>query len=438
MANILQNALSSLISINTNLWNKVSGIIDDNYIFYKSPTSGNLEGLIHGGSEDLSNWLNLNKTSKKLEVKIPYASSTEAGIIKLGAGLTIVDGVVSVKTDDVLNGGTAEKAASATFALNAGTANVAKSTSGTLTIGTQTFNGSADVTIDLSNTIELRAENSIPTSYADYTHPTLVYTPNGQTAIVTKDGIIPTSEEITDEITANAANKITTAKAVSAYVDDKIANAASKVSISTSDGISGATILSWTIDGVPGSIEIEKERWIEQAVYNSESNKLTFTLHNGGSFEMDATSLIKDYVAGAGLQRDENTNTINIVKDNNTDSKFLQIGADTIGLSGITDAISNAMSGAIELKYESDIPTSVSNYTRPTLVFTDDGETAIVYPEGNTVISTSEKTVDSIEEETPSSYIITVGAFKEYMETFDAGFVALLADANALNAEIKK
>ena len=417
MSNNLQNALSSLLSINTNLWNKVSGIIENGYL-YKNDTTSNLDKIISAGAD---NWLDYNSTSKTLEVKIPIASKTNAGLVKAGDGISVAsDGTISVVAEGVKMD-------------EAGTADVAKSTSGTLTIGTQTFNGSVDVTVDLSNTIELRAENSIPTSYADYTHPTLVYTPNGQTAIVTKDGIIPTSEEITDEITTSAAKKITTAKAVSAYVDDKIANAASKVSISTTTETSGTT-LTWTIDGVTNHLDIEKEKWMKQAAYDPSSNKITFTLTDNSSFTMDATSLIKDYVAGAGLQRDETTNTINIVKDNNTDSKFLQVGADTIGLSGITDAISNAMSGAIELKYESDIPTNVSNYTRPTLVFTDDGETAIVYPEGNTVISTSEKTVDSIEEDTPSSYIITVGAFKEYL---DNEFADLLEAAEALNDEIK-
>lgn len=418
MSNNLQNALSSLLSINSNLWNKLSGIIENGYL-YKNDTTSNLDKIISAGAD---NWLDYNSTSKTLEVKIPIASKTNAGLVKAGDGISVAsDGTISVVAEGVKMD-------------EAGTADVAKSTSGTLTIGTQTFNGSVDVTVDLSNTIELRAENSIPTSYTGYTHPTLVYTPNGQTAIITPTGIIPTSEEVTDEITASAAKKITTAKAVSAYVDDKIANAASKVSISKETTANGTT-LSWTIDGVPGEIEIEKEKWMKQAAYDPSSNKITFTLTDNSSFTMDATSLIKDYVAGAGLQRDETTNTINIVKDNNTDSKFLQVGPDTIGLSGITDAISNAMSGAIELKYESDIPTSVSNYTRPTLVFTDDGETAIVYPEGNTVISTSEKTVDSIEEDTPSSYIITVGAFKEYLNN---EFADLLEAANALNAEIKK
>lgn len=418
MSNNLQNALSSLLSINANLWNKLSGIIENGYL-YKNDTASNLDKIISTGAD---NWLDYNSTSKTLEVKIPIASKTNAGLVKAGDGISVAsDGTISVVAEGVKMD-------------EAGTADVAKSTSGTLTIGTQTFNGSVDVTVDLSNTIELRAADSIPTSYTGYTHPTLVYTPNGQTAIITPTGIIPTSEEITDEITASAAKKITTAKAVSAYVDDKIANAASKVSISSTTSDEG-TRLSWTIDGTTDTLLIEREKWLNNVTYIPSSQMIKFEVEGGNTFDIPVSSFIKEYQAGSGIAFNTSTATFYLQKDNNTDSKFLQVGADTIGLSGITDAISNAMSSAIELKYESDIPTSVSNYTRPTLVFTNDGETAIVYPEGNTVISTSEKTVDSIEEDTPSSYIITVGAFKEYL---DNEFADLLDAANALNAEIKK
>lgn len=457
MANNLQNALSSLLSINTNLWNKVSGIIDDNYIFYKSPTSGNLSNLIHGndGNQNIdgSNWLDLNAETQKLEVRIPYGTKSIHGLLKVGDNISVTNGQISVpiasqSTAGVIKLGSGLKASSDGVvsvvangvvmdeAAHAQEAEIAKSTLGTLTIGELSFNGSTDVTIDLSNTIELSSVQSIPPSSTTSTNPKLLYTPNGQTAIITSTGVISTSEEITDEITASAAKKITTAEAVSAYVsayvDDKIANAASKVSISKETTVSGTT-LSWTIDGVPGEIEIEKEKWMKQATYNPSSNEITFTLTDDSSFTMDATSLIKDYVAGAGLQRDEATNTINIVKDNNTDSKFLQVGDNTIGLSGITDAINAATSGAIELKYEPSIPENVTDYTHPTLIFTDDGETAIIY--NGEVIPTSEKTVESIEEDTPSSYIITVGAFKEYLNN---EFADLLEAANALNAEIKK
>lgn len=451
MANNLQNALSSLLSINTNLWNKVSGIIDDNYIFYKSPTSGNLSNLIHGndGNQNIdgSNWLDLNAETQKLEVRIPYGTKSIHGLLKVGDNISVTNGQISVpiasqSTAGVIKLGSGLKASSDGVvsvvangvvmdeAAHAQEAEIAKSTLGTLTIGGQTFNGSADVTVDLSNTIELSSVTEIPAS-ATSTSPKLLYTSEGQTAIVTKDGIIPTSEEVTDEITDNTAKKITTAKAVSAYVDNKIANAASKVSISSTTSDEGTT-LSWTIDGTTDLLLIEREKWLNNVTYIPSSQMMRFEVEGGNTFDIPVSSFIKEYQAGAGIAFNTSTATFYLQKDTNTDSKFLQISDDTIGLSGITDAINAATSGAIELKYEPSIPENVTDYTHPTLIFTDDGETAIIY--NGEVIPTSEKTVESIEEDTPSSHIITVGAFKEYLND---EFADLLELAEALNDEIK-
>jgi hypothetical protein len=467
MANNLQNALSGLLSVNSNLWNKVSGIIDDNYIFYKSAALNNLSALVHGSdgynNTDGSNWLDLNKTDGKLEVKlnygsktlygllkvgdnisvtngtisVPIASTTELGVIKLGTGLMIDgDGKVSVKTDDVLNGGTAEKAASATFAETAG------KTTGTLTIDGTTFNGSSNVEIDLSNTIELRAENSIPTAkaeYSSYTHPTLVYTPDGQTAIVTSSGVIPTSEEVAESFDDTTVGKqITTVDAVRNYVTNRLNTAASKVSISTTTETSGTT-LTWTIDGVTNHLDIEKEKWLNNVTYDPSSQMMTFEVEGGNTFDIPVSSFIKEYQAGAGIAFNTVSAMFYLQKDTNVDSKFLQIGDDTIGLSGITDAINAATSGAVELDIVPTIPEDATKYTHPTLVFTSAGETAIVVPgltENNGIIPTSEKTVDEIDDNTDDNYIVTVGAFKDYMETFDLGFATLKAKAEALNTEI--
>jgi hypothetical protein len=415
MSENLQKVISSLLSVNTNLWNKVSGIIDDNYIYWKSVADNNLSSLISNDDSNGLNWLDYNETTGKLEVKVPYADANNPGVIRIGQGLTINNGIVSV----VASGVVMEYAA---------VSDVAKSTSGTLTIGNQTFNGSSDVIIDLSKTIELSAVTSIDSTISSAT-PQLLYTPNGQTAIVTASGIIPTSEEITDTISDSVSGHITTAKAVMNYVSSYVENAATNVSITKSVETSGTT-LTWTIDGVSDSLNIEKERWLSNVTYNAETNKLTFTVANSGSFEMDATDLIQDYIAGAGLTK--NGSEISLVKDNNADSQFLQIGADTIGLSGISDAITSATSGAIELKLVNSIPSSGdSSYTHPTLVYTDDGETAIVT--SNTVIKTSEQTVDEITSTTAAEYIVTASALTGYV---NAGLADLLVQVNALRDEI--
>jgi hypothetical protein len=473
MANNLQNALSSLLSINTNLWNKVSGVIDqvsgivdDNYIFYKDATSNNLSTLVHGNdgrnNTDGSNWLDLNDTTGKLEVKlnygnksvhgllkagdnisvtggiisVPIASQSTAGVIKLGSGLSITpEGVVSV----VASGVVMDRAAKADYADEAG------KTTGTLTIngskgGTQTFNGSADVTIDLSNTIELSSVQSIPQSSTTSATPKLLYTPNGQTAIVTSTGIIPTSEEVAESIDDNTVGKqITSVDAVRNYITNRLNTAASKVSIWTETSQDG-TKLNWKIDnGEPSSLLIEREKWLNNVTYDPSSQMMTFEVEGGNTFDIPVSSFIQEYQAGSGIEFNTSTATFYLQKDTNVDSKFLQINDDTIGLSGITDAINAATSGAVELGIVPTIPENATGYTHPTLVFTSDGETAIVVPgltENNGIIPTSEKTVDEIDDNTDDNYIVTVGAFKDYMETFDAGFATLRTKAEALNNEI--
>ena len=79
-----------------------------------------------------------------------------------------------------------------------------------------------------------------------------------------------------------------------------LADKATNVSISA-ETTPSSTTLSWSIDGNPGSLDIS---------------------------------------AGKGIALTDNK--FSLIKDNNGDSKFLQINDDTIGLSGITDAIANA------------------------------------------------------------------------------------------------
>lgn len=404
----LQNVLSSLYSVNTNLWNKLSAIIENGYL-YQNGTASNLDKIVSSGAD---NWLDYNASTRTLEVKIPVASKDVAGLVKAGTGISIAgDGTISVVAEGVKMD-------------EAATADVAKATSGTLSIGGQTFNGSADVTVDLSNTIELSSVTTIPTS-ATSASPKLLYTSEGQTAIVTSTGIINTSEEITNAISAEASGKITTAKAVMDYVKDS----ASKVSISSETAASGTT-LHWSVDGVAGSLNIDKEKFASSGSYNSDTKEITFTMNDGSTFEVPVGDLVDVYTAGAGLKA--TGNEFSIAKDANADSKFLQIGADSIGLSGITEAIKVATSGAIELKAVDSIPAAGSaEYTHPTLVYTADGETAIVT--SSAVIKTSEETVSEITDSTPADSVVTVAALTGYVND---GLADLLAQVNALKAEI--
>lgn len=408
----LQNILSTLLSVNTNLWNKLSGIIENGYL-YKNDTISNLDEIISTGAD---NWLDYNSTSKTLEVKIPVASKNVAGLVKAGDGISVSsDGTISVVAEGVKMD-------------EAGTADIAKSTSGTLTIGGQTFNGSVDVTVDLSNTIELSSVTEIPAS-ATATSPKLIYTPDGQTAIVTSTGIINTSEEITNTISNETSGKIATAKAVMDYVS----TAATNVTISSETAASGTTLY-WSVDGNEGSLNIDKEKFASSGSYNKADKEITFTMNDNSTFTVPVADLVHEYTAGAGLTL--TGSEFSIVKDTTAttgkDSKFLQIGTNTIGLSGITDAIEAVTSGSIELKVVNSIPTSGSaEYTHPTLVYTSDGETAIVT--STTVIKTSEETVSEITSDTSADAVVTVAALTSYVND---GLADLLTQVEALRAEI--
>ena len=157
-------------------------------------------------------------------------------------------------------------------------------------------------------------------------------------------------------------------------------------------------------------------------------------MNDNSTFTVPVADLVHEYTAGAGLTLTDSE--FSIVKDTTAttgkDSKFLQIGTNTIGLSGITDAIEAATSGAIELKVVNSIPTAGSaEYTHPTLVYTADGETAIVTSE--TVIKTSEETVSEITADTSADAVVTVAALTSYVND---GLAELLAQVQALRDEI--
>ena len=153
-------------------------------------------------------------------------------------------------------------------------------------------------------------------------------------------------------------------------------------------------------------------------------------MNDGSTFVVPVGDLVDVYTAGAGLKA--TGNEFSIAKDANADSKFLHIGADSIGLSGITEAIEVATSGAIELKAVDSIPAAGSaEYTHPTLVYTADGETAIVT--SSVVIKTSEETVSEITDSTPADSVVTVAALTSYVND---GLADLLTKVNELKAEI--
>ena len=93
------------------------------------------------------------------------------------------------------------------------------------------------------------------------------------------------------------------------------------------------------------TINIPKDQFLKGVEYIPSATALDFTFYLADGTEkltrVEIGDLVDTYTAGAGITLAGNE--FSLVKDSNTDSKFLQIGEDTIGLSGITDAITAAV-----------------------------------------------------------------------------------------------
>lgn len=93
------------------------------------------------------------------------------------------------------------------------------------------------------------------------------------------------------------------------------------------------------------TINIPKDQFLKGVEYIPSATALDFTFYLADGTEkltrVEIGDLVDTYTAGAGIKLADNE--FSLVKDTNADSKFLQIGEDTIGLSGITDAIAAAV-----------------------------------------------------------------------------------------------
>ena len=93
------------------------------------------------------------------------------------------------------------------------------------------------------------------------------------------------------------------------------------------------------------TINIPKDQFLKGVEYIPSATALDFTFYLADGTEkltrVEIGDLVDTYTAGAGITLAGNE--FSLVKDGNADSNFLQIGEDTIGLSGITDAIAAAV-----------------------------------------------------------------------------------------------
>ena len=196
-------------------------------------------------------------------------------------------------------------------------------------------------------------------------------------------------------------------------------------------------------------INIPRDQFLSGAAYDVATSALVLTFaineKNAEGFEtttpktisIPASSFVHEYTAGDGIAFDASTASFKLVKDANEDSKFLQIGADTIGLSGITEAISGATSGVIAdvttLKGDAQTSGSVQYAVRTKAQFaeyTADGTAGagtIQYAIRSNTAAINTLNGDSNVE----------GSVDYKITQYDNSISSLIADINALNSDIE-
>ena len=226
----------------------------------------------------------------------------------------------------------------------------------------------------------------------------------------------------------------------SAIDTEKTAREAIKiVKIATNDGYAASYQLQGLSGAVLGdTINIAKDQFLKGAKITTGSlaDNGTFTESTDGetfihfTFEINkkgddgkVTSdvnnvylnihdLVDVYTGGLAIEVTSD-NVINLVKSNKSE-EFFFVDSTGAGVSGIQDAIDFAVSGVISGVAE--IPTTTTGFNYNTLVFTADGETAIVDVVNNKVVDISEENVETITTTTLSSSLPTVGALTGYVK----------------------
>ena len=196
-------------------------------------------------------------------------------------------------------------------------------------------------------------------------------------------------------------------------------------------------------------INIPRDQFLSGAAYDATTSALVLTFaineKDPNGFEtttaktisIPASSFVHEYNAGAGIDFDASTASFKLVKDNNADSKFLQIGANTIGLNGITKAISGATSGVIAdvatLKGDDQTSGSVLYAVRTKAQFgeyTADGTAG-----AGTIQYAIRSNTAAINTLNGNSSV--VGSVDYKITQYDSSISSLIADINALNSDIE-
>ena len=198
-------------------------------------------------------------------------------------------------------------------------------------------------------------------------------------------------------------------------------------------------------------INIPRDQFLSGAAYNAATSALVLTFaineKNAEGFEtttpktisIPASSFVHEYTAGAGIAFDASTASFKLVKYANEDSKFLQIGADTIGLNGITKAISGATSGVIAdvttLKGDDQTSGSVLYAVRTKAQFAEYTAEGDVTAASGTIQYAIRSNTAAINTLNGNSSV--VGSVDYKITQYDNSISSLIANIEALNNSIK-
>jgi hypothetical protein len=165
---------------------------------------------------------------------------------------------------------------------------------------------------------------------------------------VAADGNIKDSNKFIVDNFENISNSsVPTTKAVSAYLNTELnsisanINNISLTSVSNTDEINNyAAVYRFTdASGKITNINIPKDQFLNAGKYDAVNKQLVLTFNTSAEGSTDVAipvnEFVQTYTAGNGLKLSDNE--FSLVKDNLSDSKYLVINSESIGLDGITN-----------------------------------------------------------------------------------------------------
>jgi hypothetical protein len=173
------------------------------------------------------------------------------------------------------------------------------------------------------------------------------------------------------------------------------------------------------IEELPEDEQVEIKKFIHFTFEINKKDANGKVTSDENNVYLNIHELIDVYTGGNAIEVTSN-NVINLVKSNKSENFFF-VDSTGGGVSGVQNAIDLAASGLISGVAK--IPSTTSGFEYNTLVFTADGETAIIDVVNNKVVDISEENVEAITTTTLSSSLPTVNALTGYVEKATSGIL---------------